>query len=176
MNIFVTDTDPIVAAQNLCDKHVRSKMQIEGAIMLSNAFTQEMLNNAPRTKTGNVRKTGKGYSKHQCTVWVKESRDNFMWLVEHTLEMFTERMYRWPQSVEHFTKEFIEWCKDNKDNTIHKLNTLTPFVTAINDSSTCCNVDNFRSLPVVEQYRLYIKHDKPFAIWTNRQTPCWYNS
>ena len=43
MNIFVTDDDPIVSAHNLCDQHVRSKMQIEGAIMLAHAFPQDVL-------------------------------------------------------------------------------------------------------------------------------------
>ena len=42
MNIFVTDDDPIQSARELCDKHVRSKMQIEGAIMLAHAFPQEV--------------------------------------------------------------------------------------------------------------------------------------
>lgn len=174
MNIFVTNADPIVAARELCDKHVRAKMQIEGAIMLANSFTQEQLNHAPRSKCGNVRKTGKGYSKHQCTLWSKESRGNFMWLLEHTLEMFRERTYRWPGSNEHFTLGFIEWCKQNKDKTIHTTNASTPFVTAISPDSNCRKIKGFDSLSVEEQYKLYIKHDKPFATWTVRNKPSWY--
>ena len=63
MNIFVTDEDPIVAAENLCDQHVRSKMQIEGAIMLAHAFPQDVLDHpsTPRTKSGRARRRGKGY-------------------------------------------------------------------------------------------------------------------
>lgn len=174
MNIFVTNSDPIIAAQELCDKHVRSKMQIEGAIMLSNSFTQEQLNYAPKTKTGKVRKTGKGYSKHQCTLWAKESRENFMWLVEHTLEMFNERNFRWPDSDQHFTYEFIKWCKDNKDKTIHTSNVMTPFTVAISPDSNCRKIPGFNNLSVIDQYRLYIKLDKPFATWTKRKKPNWY--
>ena len=40
MNIFVTDKDPVVAAQNLCDKHI-NKMIVESAQMLANAFSLE---------------------------------------------------------------------------------------------------------------------------------------
>ena len=174
MNIFITNTDPIIAAQDLCDKHIRSKMIIEGSIMLSNSFTQEQLNYAPKTKTGKTRKTGKGYAKHQCTLWAKESRENFMWLVEHTLEMFNERNFRWPDSDQHFTYDFIKWCKDNKDKTTHKNNNLTPFVTAISADSECRKITNFDNLSVVDQYRLYIKHDKSFATWTKRNKPNWY--
>lgn len=178
MNIFVTDVDPIVSAQELCDKHVRSKMQIESAIMLQNAFSNELLGSSdcPRTKTGKVRKAGKGYSKHQCTVWVKESRANFEWLVEHALEMFNERNYRWPESNEHFTKEFILWCKDNIDKTLHTNNKLTPFTVAISQDSECRKIKDFDKLSVVEQYRHYIILDKPFAAWTKRNKPNWYTT
>jgi ADP-heptose:LPS heptosyltransferase len=177
MNIFVTDEDPVVSARELCDKHVRSKMQIESAIMLQNAFTNEQLSSSccPRTKTGKVRKAGKGYSKHQCTLWVKESRANFVWLVHHALEMFDERDFRWPDSNPHFTKEFITWCKDNIDKTIHTTNKLTPFTVAIGKDSQCRSaIKDFNTLPVTEQYRQYIVHDKSFAAWTKRKSPSWY--
>ena len=178
MNIFVTNEDPVIAAQELCDKHVRSKMQIESAIMLQNCFTNEQLQSieCPRTKTGKPRKAGKGYSKHQCTLWAMESRDNFMWLIDHAIEMFKERDYRWPDSNPHFTKEFIEWCKQNKDKTIHKQNKQTPFVVAISQDSDCRKQKEFDKLTVIEQYQQYIIKDKPFANWTKRVKPVWYTS
>jgi len=178
VNIFVTSEDPIIAAQELCDKHVRSKMQIESAIMLQNCFTNEQLQDSkcPRTKTGKVRKAGKGYAKHQCTLWTMESRANFMWLVNHALEMFDERDYRWPDSNPHFTKEFIEWCKQNKDNTIHINNKPTPFTVAIAKDTECRKIKDFDKLSVIEQYRQYIIKDKPFASWTKRTQPFWYTT
>jgi hypothetical protein len=178
MNIFVTNEDPIIAAQDLCDKHVRSKMQIEGAIMLAHAFPQDLLDHpsTPKTKSGKSRKSGKGYAKHQCSIWARETRDNFMWLVEHTLEQFTERMYRWPSSNEHFTKEFIVWCKENINNTTITKTGLTPFAVAINEECLCRKLPNFEKLPVVEKYRSYIANDKPFAVWSKRSQPVWFNS
>ena len=176
MNIFVTDHDPIVAARNLCDQHVRAKMQVEGAIMLAHAFPQEILNESstPRTSTGKPRKSGKGYYKHQCSIWARESTDNFKWLVEHTLEMFTERMYRWPDSKEHFTKTFIEWCGDNIGKTLITNIPLTPYAVAINDLCECRKtIKGFNQLPVIDQYRHYINLDKKFATWTNREKPSW---
>ena len=176
MNIFVTDENPIIAAKNLCDQHVRSKMQIEGAIMLAHAFPQEILDHpsTPKTKAGNNRKRGKGYFKHQCSVWARESKDNFLWLVDHTLHMFTERMWRWPESVEHFTKTFIQCCKDNVHNTIMSKQSLTPFTTAINEDCDCRSHPEFSKGNVVDQYRYYYIYDKPFATWTNRKLPAWY--
>ena len=176
MNIFVTNTDPIIAAQELCDQHCRSKMMIESAIMLQNCFTNEQLQHesCPKTKTGKYRKSGKGYSKHQCTLWVKESKENYLWLVEHALEMFNERNYRWSNSVPHFTKEFILWCKQNKDYAQHLSTSLTPFTIAISQDSNCRKLNNFNTMSVIEQYQSYIIHDKPFATWTTRSKPKWY--
>ena len=177
MNIFVTNDDPIQAAHELCDKHVRSKMQIEGAIMLAHAFPQELLDHpsTPRTSTGKPRRRGKGYFKHQCSIWARETKDNFMWLVDHTLEMFPERMFRWPDSNEHFTKTFIQWCKDNVHNTITTQKGLTEYAVAISPDCDCRKLNkNFDELPVIEQYRQYIIHAKPFASWTKRVTPTWY--
>lgn len=178
MNIFVTNENPIIAAQELCDKHVRSKMQIEGAIMLAHAFPQDVLDHpsTPKTKTGKSRKSGKGYSKHQCSIWARETQDNFMWLVEHTLEQFNERMFRWPNSAEHFTKDFITWCSKNLHNTTITETGLTPFTIAISNDCICRKLTNFNDLSTIDKYRSYIINDKPFAQWTKRQSPNWYRN
>ena len=175
MNIFVTNPDPVIAAQELCDQHCRSKMQIESAIMLQHCFDNKVLEDAPKTKTGKSRKAGKGYANHPCSVWVRESKANFEWLVEHALEMFNERDFRWPSSAAHFTKTFILWCKHNIDKVVHcKGNILTPFAVAINPESKCKQIEDFDKLSVFEKYHLYIKMDKDFATWTKRLRPSWY--
>lgn len=178
MNIFVTDIDPIISAQNLCNEHVRSKMQIESAIMLAHAFPQSVLDHpsTPRTKSGNPRKSGKGYYNHQCSIWARESKENFLWLADHALEMFNERRFRWPASPNHFTEDFIVWCKDNVHNTAIANNTLTEFAIAINADSNCRQVLNFDDLSVVDQYRLFVNYDKSFATWTARAKPAWFSN
>ena len=150
-------------------------MQIESAILLQHCFSNETLRSAPPTKKGTPRKSGKGYFNHPCSVWTRESKANFEWLVEHALEMFNERDYRWPSSSAHFTKTFIEWCKDNIDKTAHcKETKLTPFAIAINPESKCKSVPGFENMPVQEKYQHYIKLDKNFATWTTRTKPSWY--
>jgi hypothetical protein len=179
MNIFITNEDPVLAARDLCDKHVRSKMQIEGAIMLAHAFPQEVLDHpsTPKTKSGRSRRSGKGYFKHQCSIWARESKENFKWLVDHTLEQFSERMFRWPSSAEHFTKDFIVWCSKNLHNTTIEKDSLTPFAVAIGSDCNCRKViSNFDDLDTVEKYRSYIIYDKDFAVWTKRESPTWYRT
>ncbi len=97
-----------------------------------------------------------------------------MWLVNHTLEQFTERMFRWPDSNEHFTKEFIVWCSKNLHNTTIQKTSLTPFTVAISQDCECRKLPDFDSLDVISQYRSYIKYDKDFASWTKRRKPEWY--
>lgn len=175
MNIFCTNLDPLISAQELCDQHCRSKMQIESAILLQHCFSNETLKLAPPTKKGASRKSGKGYFNHPSAVWVRESKANFEWLVEHALEMFNERDFRWPSSAAHFTKTFIEWCRDNINKTLYcKQTKLTPFAVAINLESKCNSVPGFNQMSVIEKYQWYIKLDKPFATWTNRTQPFWY--
>ena len=175
MNIFVTNEDPVQSAIELCDQHCRSKMQIESAILLQHCFDNKTLLDAPPTKKGEARKSGKGYFNHPCAAWVRESKANFEWLVVHTLKMFDERDFRWPKSEAHFTKTFIVWCKENINKTSAcKRNHLTPFAIAISEDKNCRKIKDFDKLSVIEKYRLYIKHDKPFATWTLRAKPNWY--
>jgi hypothetical protein len=175
MNIFCTNNDPIISAQELCDQHCRSKMQIESAILLQHCFSNQTLLSAPLTKKGSPRKSGKGYYNHPCAVWVRESKANFEWLCEHALEMFNERNYRWPTSTEHFTKTFIHWCKNNIHKTEHcKGTALTPFAIAINAESKCKQIKDFEQLSTVDKYKEYIRLDKKFATWTERSKPNWY--
>lgn len=175
MNIFATNIDPIVAAKELCDQHVRAKMPVEGCIMLQHCFDNKTLLNAPKTKTGKVRKSGGGYFNHPCSVWVRESKENFMWLVDNSIEMCNERMFRWPSSQEHFCREFLVWAKHNA-NLINcfKKKELTKFAIAINSECICRQTANFDKLDEISKYQLYIKHDKPFATWTKRSKPYWY--
>lgn len=150
-------------------------MQIESAILLQHCFSNETLQHAPLTKKGAPRKAGKGYFNHPSAVWVRESKANFEWLVVHALEMFTERDFRWPSSAAHFTKTFIEWCKENINKTLYcKQTRLTPFAVAINPESKCKSVPNFEQMSVFEKYQWYIKLDKKFATWTKRSCPTWY--
>lgn len=175
MNVFCTNNDPVISAQELCDQHCRSKMQIESAILLQHCFSNQTLLSAPLTKKGSPRKSGKGYYNHPCAVWTRESTSNFLWLCDHALEMFNERTYRWPTSNEHFTKSFIEWCKSNVDKTEHcKKSELTPFAIAINLESKCRKIAGFEQLSTIDKYKQYIRLDKAFATWTKRSTPSWY--
>ena len=79
MNIFVLDTDPVLAAQYLCDKHV-VKMTLETAQILST------ISGGPYRPT---------HSNHPCVVWARKSVENYSWLSIHGIALSKEYTLRY---------------------------------------------------------------------------------
>jgi len=77
MNIFYLDKNPSIAAKYHCDKHV-VKMILESVQMLKLAHGQ-----------------GKGYRNHPCSIWVRESIQNYRWLASLALSLCREYNYRY---------------------------------------------------------------------------------
>jgi len=92
MNIFMLDQDPATAARYHCDKHV-VKMILESAQLLSTAI------NLNSTRPNQMYKTT--HQNHPCSLWVQESRDNALWLVEMTHALNAEYKYRYRRMVNH---------------------------------------------------------------------------
>ena len=79
MNIFVTDENPRVCAENLDDKRV-IKMVLESAQILSTAVT---LNGGQ----GMYKPTHTG---HPCVQWAAECYENWLWLFNHMMALHNE--------------------------------------------------------------------------------------
>lgn len=71
MNIFVLDEWPHLAAKDHCDKHV-VKMFLESAQMLSTACRLSGLDVGYKAT----------HKNHPCSVWVRQSLQNWCWLRE----------------------------------------------------------------------------------------------
>ena len=151
MNIFILDEDPKKAAQYLCDKHV-VKMLLESAQMLCTVhWTQG--NEAPYKKC---------HVNHPCTIWARESIDNYNWLLTHGKEICKEYTKRY--SKIHKSQAVIEWAEKNVPR-LPKLG-LTPFRLAMPDH---CKTNN-----VVESYRKYYHLAKrDFAKWKCEKPDWW---
>ena len=161
MNIFVLHTDPTIAAQMHCDKHV-PKMCVEAAQMMASALrrhgaTDEQM---PLTKSGTPYKGG--YAHHPCTVWAGDSQENWMWLAHHAMQLCEEYYKR-------FNK--MHACTDPIYHMIglQKIipNTkLRPFALAM--------PDEYRDDDAVKAYRRYY-HSKQFAKWEKgTPAPDWW--
>lgn len=162
MNIFVLDTRPEIAAQYLCDAHIK-KMCVESAQMLCNNFTLSQLLLAPKTAMGTFRKHS--HMNHPCSIWARQSIENFQWLYIHGIAICDEHKKRFPNDKA-LTRKALNWCWDNVNLCSFPKSGLTPFA--------LCLPDKFLSDNVVESYRRFYIEDKEFATWKLNNVPFWY--
>jgi hypothetical protein len=158
MNIFVLDEDPVIAAQYHNDKHV-VKMILESVQMLSTAYR---FHNPQNSNESIYRST---HVNHPCTLWVKESKHNFRWLVKLTYALHREWNLRYNHSKTHKSMRIIDdlSCRNFPDIG------LTPFAQAMPD-------DVKQENPVLAYRDYYINYKQHLAKWTNRIPPFWYPS
>lgn len=79
MNIFITNNDPEICAMEHCDTHV-TKQILENYQMLSTVQRHYIGDDAANER--GLYKTA--HFHHPCTLWVQESRENYLWLVALT--------------------------------------------------------------------------------------------
>lgn len=161
MNIFFVDTDPVVASQMLCDRHV-SKMILESAQMLSYVADRHGFP-ALYSVTGS-------HKKHPSTLWAGNRRANWEWLVEHSLAMETEKIYRTGKG--HLSAEVIRFYKSKDYGPPQDGLPLESFALAM--------PDKYKSKDPVDSYRRYYLGDKQFfkdgkrPQWKKRNPPSWW--
>ena len=150
MNIFYLDESPVVAAKVQYNKHV-VKMILESAQMLCAIHPQ---GDAPYRRA---------YYNHPCTVWTRESKDNYSWLINHAYALCEEYTRRY--SRQHKSEEVIRWCDKNQLDLPET--GLTPHTT--------CMPDKYKVDCPVQSYRNYYNGEKAsFAKWKNSPTPDWF--
>lgn len=171
MNLFVLDNDPSVAAKYNCDVHC-NKILLEFCQMAANCFTLETLKDAPPTKSGTARKHS--YFNHPVSIWMRQTTANLEWSIEHAIELENERLYRGYNP--HFSFAFVDWVASSISKSTVAVAGLTSFAVAIAEDKNCRKIQGFNNMSPVEKYRLYYKYDKPFAKWTKRETPEWFNN
>jgi hypothetical protein len=150
MNIFALDNDPRLCAQYHCDKHV-VKMILEHAQMLST--------------TARLHDLDVGYKmthkNHPSTIWVRESRSNYEWLMEMTRYLHSEWQYRYDHQKNHKSFDLIlslptpDYLPDIGQ---------TPFAMAM--------PDEYKSDDPVKSYRdYYVNSKKDLLVYTKRKKP-----
>lgn len=164
MNIFVTDPCPVKSAQALDDlrlnKMILESVQMCAVALAENGCPQLEL---PQKKDGTPFKAT-GWGKHPCTVWVKQSRANYEWLVEHTGALITE-MYR-------------------RRGTLHSMHRNMPGLIEgrkympLSGPSEYANSSMFKNNPdVIQAYRetMVVKWNNDVRVprWTNSSPPAW---
>jgi len=165
MNIFFLCAIAKAAAWQLCDKHI-VKLCTEAAQMLCTAFRllgDEKLAN----KLNFYRKT---HVNHPMSVWVRSSKENFAWALEHGLEICAA--YTATYGRRHKTQDVLERLQNNWE--------VLKFPQIKFTTPPQCMPEKYRSPGrcvgnVVAAYRRYYLGEKQsFAKWKSRTAPSWF--
>ena len=153
MNIFVLDYNPQVAAEFHCDKHV-VKMILESAQILCAVHHKNGDTSVPYKLT---------HKNHPCTIWVCESKQNYLWLTQLAEHLNNEFMSRFNHRVNHKSYDVIAELSyiDLPDIGLTKFAEAMPDYCKVAD----CTVENYR-----EYYR---KEKSHILKYTNAQIPYW---
>jgi hypothetical protein len=162
MNIFVTDPCPIKAAKNLANKH-SSRMPLETAGMLAFAFGEDQCVVA--------NKRSNRHYKHPASIWARQSRENFEWLLEHGMEQSKE--YRRRYKREHKSEADITWMARNYKKMVdfQELQ-ITPYARCFSSfKEELQDVED----AIMAYRQFYILDKKDFAKWPSlEEIPNWW--
>lgn len=159
MNIFVLDENPSVAACYHNDKHV-VKMILESAQLLCSALH---ICGSKYQIPSNIYKLT--HKNHPCSLWTRESIQNWEWLKQLAFELNNQWRYRFNHQLNKEHKSF-QIIKTLPDPILPDIG-LTKFKQ--------CMPKEFIGINPVVSYRLYyISNKKHIAKWTKVGKPEWW--
>tara|TARA_R110000851_G_scaffold95852_1_gene208060 strand:+ start:1454 stop:1945 length:492 start_codon:yes stop_codon:yes gene_type:complete len=158
MNIFYLDSDPVVAANMMCDKHV-VKMILESAQMLSTAH-RVLDGDEYADKVGLYKLAHKN---HPSTIWVRSSPLNYDWLWSHMKALMCEYTDRY--NKHHATERLLESLAQLPSNSDWGM----PFT-----DPPQCMPEQYKCKDPIKAYRNYYLGDKMYmAVWKYTEAPSW---
>lgn len=164
MNIFASDICPVKSARFLDDKRL-VKMVLETAQLLSTAI---FLN----TEEKNDELYRPTHKKHPCAIWAGYSRENYAWLKEHFIALYSEYNHRYNRV--HKSSVLIKLFVKYEFLITEK--TFTTFANCTRDLSL--NLDFTHMTDVVLAYQKYLTGKwtvgKTVPKWTNNVCPDWF--
>lgn len=160
MNIFYLNTDPKLAAADLCDKHL-SKMLLESCQLMCTAKAKL----EPEVMfEGQYKST---HANHPSAIWTRESYENFVWLLEHA-EGISEQYTLAYKKIHKSTSVLAQLRAWVKPEHFPKTGFVAP---------PQCMPEEFKTQDCVQAYRNYYIGDKArFAKWKTRATPEWWKN
>lgn len=144
MNIFFLSFSPEEAARLHCDKHV-VKMIIETAQLLYSAHW--ILN--PEDLPENAYKLA--HKNHPCSIWVRQTLSNYMWLSSLGLWLCKEYQYRYGEHKIHKSEPHLIWLFNNPPKSIPNLQFTKPALAM---------PDEYKQEDVIESYKTFYLESK----------------
>ena len=160
MNIFYVDKDPANAAMCLPDKLV-VKMPLESAQMLSTAH--RLLSGDDYCDERGIYL--KAYMNHPCTIWARETSQNYLWLYYHFYFLCREYETR-------YDRQHLSFTKLNDALSQLPLNIPDAGLTTMPQAMP----DEYKNNDPVQAYRDYVVNEKTYAKWNKIPTrqPDWW--
>ena len=154
MNIFVLSHSPVWSARFHCYKHV-PKMILETAQMMCTASNEYCLDSPYKS----------AYKNHPCTVWARESWDNWDWLFRLATTLNQHYRIRFGHDYNH--KSYDAICQIDAI----KLHSLMPKGFTPHPQ---CMPDKYKDQNPVIAYRNYYKGEKKYFAKWRLITPEWW--
>lgn len=179
MNIFTLSTDPVEAAQLMCDQHI-NKMILESAQLLSTTVHLRYgLQHSSPYCTSLYKRT---HESHPCQFWLMESKANCDWLYEHLQALEVERQERWDRWETHQSRLIAAMAHNAlallPKNSVWAMSALTPPRCAMPLECQQFTIDEPNWPDAVSSYHVYYQvkknsweHDGKKMTWTNRPVP-----
>lgn len=122
MNIFCINDNPIIAARELANRHVL-KMGLESINMLFIPLKNQLNLTLPNNQQGIEFKIT--HINHPCSIWARESKENYEWLLKHTREILNQYRIRYKRT--HVAEKYYSFIIDNYLNLKFNQINRTPF-------------------------------------------------
>ena len=173
MNLFILSLIHSKCAEWMFDKHI-SKMIIEAVQMLS---TGKWILDPEDIEIKGLKIYKCCHVNHPTTIWIRRSRENYIWTLLMVEAMHNEWKYRYGHPHEKMHSSYlvaIELAKNMPRKDQFPEEGLTPFALAMPVEYKPAEYTNLED--AVEAYRKYYQSpDKQrFASWKNRDQPEWY--
>lgn len=163
MNIFAVYQCPVKSAQALCDIHVNKMLQEQ--IQLLSVAHYEL--------DGVQRGTKPTHKNHPSALFTRESKQNYLWVLEHAKALMQEYTYRTGKI--HGYGKYLEQVLDLPRNIQDKGLTDFPMAMPNEFKKTLCVHTNYRLYLNAKLKEWHLRIDKRpiVAKWTKRNKPEW---
>lgn len=155
MNIFVTSADPVACASYLDDKRV-VKMILESCQLLCTTLNLKGID-SPYKST---------HVNHPCSIWTRNSRQNYEWLLSHMEALCNEYTFRYNKT--HKCNSYLGMLYDNRE--VLNASGLSEFV----------NCTPYKDMQVFEAYKKTLTekwtNDKRPPTWNRSRACTWFSS
>ena len=156
MNIFVLDLTPSLAAEYQCDRHV-VKMLLESCQLFSSV----------KNKLGYSTTYKPTHGNHPCTLWAGQSKQNYLWLLDHSRALYQEYTKRYYKI--HKCQALVDGELSDIPNGLSDTG-LTTFAQAMPDQYRVPND------PVTAYRNYYLGEKAGFAKWKLGNVPEWWTN